>query len=391
MNLDNLRRKRVHRLGVKTSNHAGQRRIFFILDRATRKFHGDLGLWMQYLTFARKQRSTKKVSQILTSMLRLHPTKPELWIYAANYAVEEKGDMNEARSHMQRALRFCRTEEKLWVEYARLEMMWIAKMVRRREILGLDTNEIERRSGDPVVEFDGDEVALPNIPAEDCNPNQRPRQGVDDFVLEKLETSPALSGAIPIAIYDSAMKQFKDNEKLRLDFYDMTAEFPDLPCSGKVSNHIMEAMKLVTYESPETLIRFIQQPVMSHSVISYGFPSMFGLCLGRMKDAFKRLVSFPIAPKTARPRSILDRYIIEWMLSYLGQQELDPDVQKVIFMNLRKVWTQYQEDITGGPEGRAAEVATLIGKLQAHGLLRIAEAATAWATEQWPDETQLFS
>src|SRR5277367_1229970 len=40
MNLDTLRRKRVKRLGVKVTAHTGQRRIYFILDRATRKFHG---------------------------------------------------------------------------------------------------------------------------------------------------------------------------------------------------------------------------------------------------------------------------------------------------------------------------------------------------------------
>lgn len=80
MNLESLRRKRVKRLGVRTSDHTGQRRIYFILDRAIKKFPGDVGLWMQYITFAQKQKSDKKVLQLVTSLLRLHPTKPELWI-----------------------------------------------------------------------------------------------------------------------------------------------------------------------------------------------------------------------------------------------------------------------------------------------------------------------
>lgn len=91
MNLESLRKKRVKRLGVKTTNHTGQRRIFFVLDRATRKFRGDIGLWMQYVAYARKQKSNKRVSQILTTVLRLHPTKAELWIYAANYALKRGG------------------------------------------------------------------------------------------------------------------------------------------------------------------------------------------------------------------------------------------------------------------------------------------------------------
>ena len=78
MNLEALRRKRVKRLGVKFSHYSGQRRIFFVFDRATRKFHGDTGLWLEYLNYAKREKANKKVAQILTSMLRMHPTMPEI-------------------------------------------------------------------------------------------------------------------------------------------------------------------------------------------------------------------------------------------------------------------------------------------------------------------------
>ncbi len=390
MNLESLRRKRVHRLGVKTCNHTGQRRIFFILDRATKKFQGDIGLWMQYIAFARKQRSNKKVSQTLTSVLRLHPTKPELWIYAANYALEERGDMTEARSHMQRALRFCKTEEKLWVEYAKLEMMWIAKIVGRRKILGLDDEKIEDEGRENVDGIDGDEVALPTITAEDIDPDWRPGEDVDVSALEKFTGSSALSGAIPIAIYDAATMQFKDNEKLQLKFFDVVAEFPDLPCTEKITSHILETLQVLRYNSPGALIRFIQQPVMSHSATSYGFPTRLGLCLDRMKDAFVRLAPNPTALKKARPRGILDGYVLEWMLPYLGEDDLDPDVRTVILNTLRRVWNQFQKDTAADPTGRVGEVAKLIGMFQAVGLGKIADPAAAWAMKLWPDEFQLF-
>jgi len=346
---------------------------------------------MQYINFARKQRSNKKVSQIVTSVLRLHPTKPELWIYAANYAMEERGDMTEARSHMQRALRFCKTEEKLWVEYARLEMMWIAKIVGRRKILGLYEKKAEKQGGETVDGIDGDEVALPKISAEDIDPDLRSGESLDESALEKFTTSPALSGAIPIAIYDAAVMQFVDDEKLRLKLYDMVAEFPNLPCTEKITNHIMETLQVLKYESPAALIRFIQQPLMSHSVSSYGFPTRFGLCLDHMRDAFKRLVPIATASKTARQRGILDGYVTEWMLPYLRQNDLDPDVRIVILNTLRRVWNQFQEDTKGDPAGRGAEVARLIDMLQAQGLRKIAEPAAAWASKLWPDEPQLFS
>lgn len=390
MNLEALRRKRVQRLGVKVSNHTGQRRIFFILDRATRKFQGDIGLWMQYINFARRQRSNKKVSQILTSVLRLHPTNAALWIYAANYAMEERGDMTEARSYMQRALRFCKTDEKLWIEYAKLEMMWIAKIVGRRKILALEGEKVEEKGESTGADTDLSSVNLAQMTSEDTEPDQTLTAGVNDMLMKELATSPALSGAIPTAIYDAAMVHFNKNQKLQLDFYDMLAEFPNVPCTDKILSHMMEVMQALTYESPEKFIRYIRQPVICYSATNPGFPTRLGLCLERMKDAFRRLVSLPNKLDKARPRSSLAKYVLEWLLPYLEEADLDPDIRKVISMTLRTSWAQFQESTAMNPDGRGPDVAQLIGKLQTHDLRKIADPAIAWAIDVWPYEPQLL-
>lgn len=384
MNLESLRRKRVKRLGVKSSNHTGQRRIFFVLDRATRKFHGDVGLWMQYLGFARKQKSNKKVSQILTSVLRLHPTKVDLWIYATNYAMEERGDMTEARSYMQRGLRFCKTDERLWVEYARLEMIYIAKIVGRRRILGVGQEE-EAKSGEVVGEVDGDMIAFPSITPEDITPNHQPSHGVNQNALKKLSAGPALSGAIPIAIFDAAMKQFMTNEKIYRNFFDMVAEFFDIPCTDKILQHLMDTLQSLAPESPETLIRWIRQPALGADATSAGFPSIFGLCLDRMNTSFKILDLHP-----ARPRGILGQRVTEWMLPYLSVEYLDPNVRKVVVMTLRKVWSQCLADIERDPPGMAADVASLLDKLDAEGLHKSSDPARTWALQKWSSESKLF-
>lgn len=145
INVDALRRKRVKRLGIRATAHNGQRRIFFVFDRGTRKFPGDVGLWMQSVEYARGQHSHKKVSQILTNALRLHPTKSDLWTYAAQFAMEENGDMTEARSYMQRGLRFCKNSSALWLQYAKLELVYIAKIAARRQILGVGENAPKKK------------------------------------------------------------------------------------------------------------------------------------------------------------------------------------------------------------------------------------------------------
>ena len=390
MNLESLRRKRVKRLGVKTTNHTGERRIFFVLDRATKKFQGDIGLWMQYINYARKQRSNKKVSQILTSVLRLHPTKVELWIYAANYAMEDRGDITEARSYMQRGLRFCKKDERIWIEYARLEMIYISKIVGRRQILGLDDQRDQQEDESRIKELNGDVVALPAITAEDIDPHKRPSADVDQEALEKLSASPALLGAIPTAIFAAAMKDFKDSNKLCHQFFDMVAEFNNLRCTAQILVHLTETMHAFAPGDPETLIRWIQQPVIGTDVSSAGFPTNFGVSLDRIQTSFKRLESSSAVPNILRPRTILEQQIFEWLLSYLKYEDLDPDIRKVIVMTLRKVWSRFQSDIELDPSGREPEVSSIISKLQAGGIHKLAELARAWALRTWPDESEHF-
>ena len=333
MNLDSLRRKRVKRIGVKTSHHTGQRRIFFVLDRATKKFPGDLGLWMQYMTFAQKQESNKKVSRLLTSVLRLHPTKPELWIYAATM---RGADIMEARSYMQRGLRFCGSSEELWIGYARLEMIHVSKIAGRRRILGLDAETVEEKSRQNTGNDDGDIITLPAISAEDIMPAQRLDDGVEQEALERLSRSPALSGAIPMAIFDAAVKHFKDDNEFCQKFFDMIAEFHEAPCQESILSHIIDTLHTIAPESSGTLIRWIQQPVIGIDVTSPEFPALFGHCLDRMKKSFETLNPISTAPEAARATSILGQQLLAWMLAY-QKEDLDADVGKVIRITIRKV------------------------------------------------------
>ena len=333
MNLESLRRKRVGRLGVKNSNHTGQRRISFVLDRATKKFPGDVGLWIQYITFAQQQRSIKQVSHILTRMLRLHPTKPEVWIYAATM---EGANITQARSYMQRALRLCESSETLWIEYARLEMTHVSKIVGRRRILGLDTEKAEGESRENSEVDIKDMITLPAITAEDITPTHRQSNSAEQEVLEKLSTGPALSGAIPIAIFDAAMKHFKESDELCQRFFDMVAGFEEIPCQQSILSHIMDTLRSIAPKNPETLIRWIQQPIIGINITSPASPILLGHCLDRMKKSFETLTPISPAAGTAQQVSILGQRVIAWMLSY-QTENYDADVRKVIETTIRKV------------------------------------------------------
>jgi U3 small nucleolar RNA-associated protein 6 len=327
MNLDSLRRKRVKRLGVKVTAHTGQRRIYFILDRATRKFHGDVGLWMQYIEYARKQKAYKKLSQILTNVLRLHPTKPELWIYAASYAIEEQADMSEARSYMQRGLRFCKSSKRLWLEYGKLEMIYIAKIAARRKILGLDGSRDKKPAGPILDDPDADMIAVPALTGEDINPSLGKNDAVDQVALQNLESTPALTGAIPIAIFDAAMKQFTNEESFGAEFYDMIAEFENVPCLPKILNHIVETFLQNPSSTYHSHIRDVKSAVVGVRTLSADFPAALGTALERLKSHLSQ----------SNDDSRLCQEVISWLLPLSINEELDPGISKACLVTVRKM------------------------------------------------------
>ncbi|KAE8148181.1 U3 small nucleolar RNA-associated protein 6-domain-containing protein [Aspergillus avenaceus] len=321
MNLDTLRRKRVKRLGVRGAGYSGQRRIFFILDRATRKFHGDIGLWIQYIEYARSQKAFKKLSTIFTDALRLHPTNPDLWIYAAQYSLDDHADMTQSRSYMQRGLRFCKNSRKLWVHYAKLELIYVAKLVARQRILGLD-KEIEppKQQDASFEDNDVDMIALPQITGEDINPSAGNSDGVDQVALKNLEASPAMTGAIPLAIFDTAMKHFQQDAQFGREFFDMVFEFHDLPCMPKILEHTVHAMQQFSPVSHHTHICYIKLPTAGLQATSPGFPRALIVSFARLKEH--------------RENPAVAREAINW-LQPLENAAIDPSLQKAIAATVR--------------------------------------------------------
>ncbi|KAJ5918693.1 hypothetical protein N7454_009837 [Penicillium verhagenii] len=307
INLDTLCKKRTKRMGIRSAGHSGQRRILFVLDRATRRFHGDLNLWIQYIEYTRKQKAYKKLSIILTDALRFHPTSAELWIYAAKYSLDEHADMSQARSYMQRGLRFCKSARLLWIQYAKLELIYIAKLVARQRILGLDEASASKRSkaiGSAEVDHDADMIAMPAITEEDINPAAEGDESDEAAkqALETLNATPALSGAIPLAIFDSAMKHFKNDDQIGSEFYKMVSEFDDVPCLSKILGHVVEKMQAHKPTSALTLICYIK---------------------------------FPTTGESQPLNATLAQEVVNWLRPLSETEDLDPSLKMVIVSTLR--------------------------------------------------------
>lgn len=305
MNVDALRKKRVKRLGIKGTTHNGQRRIFFVFDRGTKKHPGDIGLWLQSIEYAKKQKAHKKLTHMFTNVLRLHPTRPELWIYAAQFAMEENGDMTEARGYMQRGLRFNKNKRSLWLQYLRLEMSYIAKLQARREIMGIEASP----------ETDRDTENQPKtLTAEDVVPDDATDVTNAKATQPIAETS-VQSGAIPVAILDAAMAQFDNDADLAQDVLYMLEDYAHIRATLPVVRHLAVHAKQHNSGHWVGAACDIWGPVIGVQPSSADFPAKFRAALKLLRESQKH--------------SELTAWAKRWLQTVLEAENLDPAIQTV--------------------------------------------------------------
>ncbi|KAF1824822.1 uncharacterized protein K489DRAFT_314446 [Dissoconium aciculare CBS 342.82] len=319
-NLDRLRKLRCSRKGVKAATFNGQRTIFFIYDRATKKFPGSLELWMQYIDFCKKEKASKKITKVFTAVLRLHPRKWSLWVVAAAYYAQTQGDMATARGYLQRGLRFCKDEPRLYLEYARLELTFLAKLAARRKILGLD-----EPSKEDTQELDGDEnmITLPTITPEDMDPEAR--RGIEEVnaaALQRLATAPAYVGAIPIAIFGAAVKQVTGSvSDFTEEFVDLVALYAHVPVSQNILEHVMASLE--SSDNAGTIMCRAKAELFSIEAMSEEFPLALGRSIALIRSG---LASVP-----SSEQSDLASRAVLMLLPYLrAPAEMDEDVLRVL-------------------------------------------------------------
>lgn len=369
-NVDALRQKRIKRLGIRHKG-AGQRSIYFLYNRATKKFSGDLTLWLHYIDFARKDKAYRRLSDIFTTVVRLHPTKPEIWTLAANYFMDTQADITNARSYMQRGLRFCKNSEDIWLDYAKLETIYVGKIAGRRKILGLDVDRTKKQQAD---DEDTNMIALPDVTAEDINPSLKQDDGVDEVALQNLASAPVLTGAIPLAIFDSAMKQFQNRPKVVEKFFTMFAEFDQLACIPRILQHVLEYLQQTHPKAVENAICSFQMQLFGQHPGSPEFPVVLG-------DAFDA-VSSAIDTYPSEATRLAEVAVRQLLTIQRSSADIDPALQKAIRSTLRK-YTKALGDADGN------KVASLARALVQEGKRDDAKALLPLSIKTWSANEEL--
>ncbi|KAK4132114.1 hypothetical protein BT67DRAFT_435773 [Trichocladium antarcticum] len=333
--LDRLRAKRCRRLNIRaSSSHASNARTFGIFERAVLKHPGSIPLWRAYLDFASQAKAAKRWRRIVTRALRLHPTDAGLWTLAGRRAAMA-GDMERARAHFLRGCRFCTGEATLWIEYARCEMEWLARVEAKKGAKGarkgVEAMEAIRateakQEGD-VIEFDeddeesvdGDELMLPDPDALESGKTAKPKV-FDEEATRKMEQSPALSGAIPMAIFDIAQKQPFFGPAAAEMFFGAFAAFTNVSSQRRILQHVLDAMVEQFPRHPCTCSCQIRQPLVGVDVQTAAFPKALRESLARLKEALGATAD----------RKALAVKVVSWVDAILATENLDAAIRTVL-------------------------------------------------------------
>lgn len=276
--------------------------------------------------------------KLLGSVLRLHPAKPELWIFAARIALDENFDTAEARSYMQRGLRFNKYSKILWLEYAKFECIFIVKILARRQLLGIDTVGADDESDKMVDDMaDNDDIiALPEI-ANESYPSLQEDKSLDFHTLQSIESSSALDGAIPIAAFNSAIATISNDASFATSFFDLFSSFTNIQCYTTLIHHIIVYMQSAYPDSVETAICFTKEPLIGLEPSNPNYPAAF-------KSAISRLsTSLEIVDDKSKLYDVVLRYVYDTI--YVERDPpLDPSLLKAVRLVLMKYLKQAKKE-----------------------------------------------
>ncbi|KAK6213209.1 U3 snoRNP protein [Colletotrichum tabaci] len=281
--LETLRAKRCKRMkiGHVVSQHTSQARVLAIYERAVSRHPGRKDLWLEYLAYTADVKATKRWRRTMAAALRMMPTDADLWVFAGRRSASN-GDMGGARGYFMRGCRFCTTEGTLWIEYARCEMEWLAKMEAKKGGAGKKKAEQEnplageKMDDDDEIKFhdqdddddeqdEDDALRLP-VPAKD-------KAALNEEDSRALKNNPALDGAIPTAIFDISRKQPFFSSETAERFFDMFAAFASkVSSAAKIVAHVVDAMREQDAAHPAAWNCHIRLPLVGVSPDTPQFP-----------------------------------------------------------------------------------------------------------------------
>ncbi|XP_042376383.1 U3 small nucleolar RNA-associated protein 6 homolog [Zingiber officinale] len=216
------------------SDIAGVLRILDIYRMVTMRYRGDLDLWFKYLEFCRDKRHGR-MKQVLAQAIRYHPKVPGLWIYAAAWEFDQNLNVAAARALMQNGLRTCPDSEDLWLEYLRMELTYLNKLIARKVALG-DVTLLQHSNNDSDQwKEENKDLLIPFI--------EEQASDVHEGALEKREELFLQQGALVLqTIYHGAIEAIPLSITLRQKFVEIF-DAANITLCDKLKVEVLEHLK----------------------------------------------------------------------------------------------------------------------------------------------------
>ena len=205
-----------------------------IFERMVLKFRWDLDAWERYIAWAKKRKMRVVAGRVYARALAMHPMQPSLWLSAADYELNTHADTSAARALLQRAIRTNKLSEaedgrskaqrtsrgashlgayrwrltsyerdvlRLWVEYFRMELVFMERLRRRWRVIAGDDADEEAAAADQAVASDVPEADTPESePHAPTEAQDHIRQGaIPLVVLDSIRTT--VPGSLHLFVY----------------------------------------------------------------------------------------------------------------------------------------------------------------------------------------------
>lgn len=253
LNLDALKKKRRTRLPVveaqqdlvRLIDNSGIARVSLLFERLLRKFSGDVQVWLSYLSFLQSNKCNQLINRLFPRAHAVHPHSEELWLAHAAYESTTLGDIDSARVTFQRAIRLNPSSQLLFIKFFECEIHYIAKMMERRRILGINVKTKKMSKGDidlrlrsDVTDMEVDELSNSiDEETDEADPNAHPLLKSDVALLQVL---------LPRAIARNAIERKRGvDSKYLIDRRKRRKLAAEPPAEAEVANDSKQILSLV--------------------------------------------------------------------------------------------------------------------------------------------------
>jgi len=194
-NVQLLLKRRMKNLGAKALTRSEKRilkralfqqtsRVFFLFNRASRKFPMDWTVWKSYFKYCLQTSSFRLASRVLGRALARLPNLEELWLLAISFEFDHRKNMRAARIIAQRSLRQLINSQLLWREYFRIELYYLCRQIFQRQYLGLPIPQKEERDVSHSKDIFSDETNHGQILLRDDDASEDDREE-DQLALDE--------------------------------------------------------------------------------------------------------------------------------------------------------------------------------------------------------------